>query len=132
VRTAMAANCSGRWQRQNTPPPHVPPLTPTATAPPGHPYMRSGHKNAVLQLAWFPGGEHLVTASADKSVRCWDADTGAQVKRLNEHAAVVNSCCPMHRGPGLFVSGSDDGAVKVSRNCWDLGSGAAADGRGAC
>jgi hypothetical protein len=146
---------------------------------------RSGHKNAILQLAWFPSGEHIVTASADKSVRCWDADTGlqvrpprlisrllagqgppapgvdrsspgsalglgastqrgrqqlaarqqgrgcsaraalssstaapharpaAQVKRLSEHTAVVNSVCPMHRGPELFVSGSDDGSVKV-------------------
>lgn len=80
-----------------------PPLVPHA----------SGHKNAVLQLAWFPSGEHLVTASADKSVRCWDADTGLQVKRLTEHTAVVNSVCPMHRGQALFVSGSDDGNVKV-------------------
>jgi len=71
----------------------------------------------VLQLAWFPNGEHLVTASADKSVRCWDADTGTQVKRLSEHTGVVNSCCPMHRGPELFVSGSDDGTVKVRWRC---------------
>ncbi|GBF87484.1 U5 small nuclear ribonucleoprotein 40 kDa [Raphidocelis subcapitata] len=77
-----------------------------------------GHKNAVLQLAWFPSGEHIVTASADKSVRCWDVDTGMQVKRLSEHSGVVNSVCPMHRGPGLFVSGSDDGSVKL----WDLRS----------
>lgn len=77
-----------------------------------------GHKNAVLQLKWFPSGEHLLTASADKSVRVWDADTGAQVKRLGEHSAVVNSACPMHRGPGLFVSGSDDGSAKL----WDLRS----------
>ncbi|KAI8475516.1 MAG: WD40 repeat-like protein [Monoraphidium minutum] len=77
-----------------------------------------GHKNAILQLAWFPSGEHIVTASADKSVRCWDADSGMQVKRLSEHTGVVNSVCPMHRGPGLFVSGSDDGSVKL----WDLRS----------
>lgn len=36
-----------------------------------------------------------------------------QVKRLSEHTAIVNSCCPLQRGPPLFVSGGDDCKVKV-------------------
>jgi hypothetical protein len=58
-----------------------------------------------------------VTSSADKSVRCWDAEAGMQIKRLTEHTSIVNSINPMARGPQLFVSGSDDSKVKVRRQC---------------
>jgi Prp8 binding protein len=40
-----------------------------------------GHKNAVLEVHWFTDGEALLTCSADRTVRCWDAETGAQVCR---------------------------------------------------
>jgi hypothetical protein len=75
--------------------------------------MVRGHKNVVLELHWFSSGDALVSCSADKSVRCWDAHSGEQVKRLREHTAVVNSCSPLRRGPQLIVSGADDGVVKV-------------------
>lgn len=42
-----------------------------------------------------------------------------QVKRLSEHTGIVNSCCPLQRGPQLFVSGGDDSRVKV---CWAYAS----------
>lgn len=67
----------------------------------------------LAQVQWFPNGEQLVTSSADKSVRCWDAEAGMQIKRLTEHTSIVNSINPMQRGPALFVSGSDDSTVKV-------------------
>lgn len=71
---------------------------------------------AVLsQVEWFPNGEQLVTSSADKSVRCWDAEAGMQIKRLTEHSSIVNGVNPLARGPQLFVSGSDDSKVKVRR-----------------
>lgn len=72
-----------------------------------------GHKSAVLEVHWFTSGEHILSCSADKTVRCWDAQAGVQIKRLTEHTSFVNSCCPMRRGPPLFVSGSDDGNAKV-------------------
>lgn len=75
-----------------------------------------GHKNAVLEVHWFQDGETLLTCSSDKTVRAWDVEAGSQVKRLKEHTAIVNSVCPLRRGPQLFVSGADDGAVKV----WDM------------
>lgn len=66
-------------------------------------------------MQWFPNGEQLVTSSADKSVRCWDAEAGLQIKRLSEHKSIVNSICPLQRGPALFVSGGDDSQIKVRR-----------------
>ena len=75
-----------------------------------------GHRNSILELHWTADGGNIVSASPDKSVRCWDAETGKQVKRMAEHSSYVNSCCPARRGPPLLVSGSDDGTAKL----WDL------------
>lgn len=77
-----------------------------------------GHKNAVLEVHWLPSGEQIVTCSADQTVRGWDASSGQQIKKYKEHAAVVNSVCPMHRGPPLLVSASDDCCAKL----WDMRS----------
>ena len=41
----------------------------------------TGHKGAVLELHWTTDGERIASASPDKSVRVWDAATGAQVRR---------------------------------------------------
>ncbi|GFH16134.1 WD40 repeat-like protein [Haematococcus lacustris] len=72
-----------------------------------------GHKNAVLEVHWMPNGEQLVSCSADKTVRAWDAHTGQQIKNIKEHGAVVNSVCPLRRGPPLLATGSDDCSAKV-------------------
>ncbi len=81
----------------------------------------AGHKNAVLELHWTPDGEHIISCSPDRTVRSWDAQSGLQVKKMGEHTDIVNSCCPLRRGPPLLVSGSDDGTSKVGRNgAWFL------------
>jgi hypothetical protein len=77
--------------------------------------MLTGHKNAVLELGWFQDGARLVSCSADTSVRGWDAEVGQQIKRVNEHTAIVNSVSTLRRGAPLFVSGSDDNTIKVRR-----------------
>lgn len=56
----------------------------------------------------------LFTASTDKTVRVWDMETGACVRKFRGHTNFVNSCHPARRGPQLVCSGSDDGTVKVS------------------
>lgn len=38
-----------------------------------------GHRNAVLDLCWTTDGQHIISASPDKTVRAWDAVTGKQV-----------------------------------------------------
>ena len=64
----------------------------------------AGHKNAVLEVHWTPDGERLVSCSPDKTVRAWDAESGTQLKKMAEHRDIVNSCCPLRRGPPLLVS----------------------------
>ncbi len=99
------------------------PTAPAAHGPPALPRLyptHQGHRNAVLEVHWFQDGETLLSCSADKTVRAWDAEVGSQTKKLAEHSGIVNSCCPLRRGPKLFVSGGDDSAVKVS---WGRGRG---------
>jgi len=75
-----------------------------------------GHKSAVVDLHWTTDGDHIVTASPDKTVRVWDVQAGGiQVKKWAEHQGFVNACSPARRGHPLFVSGSDDGTAKI----WD-------------
>mmetsp|Transcript_7623 Transcript_7623/g.10296 ORF Transcript_7623/g.10296 Transcript_7623/m.10296 type:complete len:342 (+) Transcript_7623:55-1080(+) len=78
--------------------------------------MMKGHRNALVDLHWMTDGASLVSASADHTVRGWDAETGQQIKKMAEHDSFVNSCCPARRGPPLVVSGSDDGTSKL----WDM------------
>ncbi|DAZ95381.1 TPA: hypothetical protein N0F65_001039 [Lagenidium giganteum] len=80
--------------------------------------MLTGHKNAVLEVQWSYDGANLVSASADKTVGVWDAQTGKRVKKFVGHSSVVNSCCPVTKGPLLVVSGSDDNTMKM----WDVRS----------
>mgnify|MGYP006282883381 CR=1 FL=1 len=89
-------------------------------------WLMQGHKNAVLEVHWFQDGETIVTCSADKTVRAWNCEEGSQVKKLSEHQAVVNSVCPLRRGPQLFASGADDGVIKVRKRRVVTASGAAA------
>lgn len=65
---------------------------------------------------WTYDGSKIVSGSADKSVRAWDAETGQQSKKMSEHTSFVNSVCTVRRGPQLIVSASDDGTARL----WDL------------
>ncbi|KAG1666813.1 hypothetical protein FOA52_011654 [Chlamydomonas sp. UWO 241] len=80
--------------------------------------VMKGHKNAVLEVQWTTDGDRLVSCSADKTARAWDAHTGLQIKKCTEHDNHVNSVCPIRRGPPLFVTGSDDASIKVWDHRW--------------
>jgi WD40 repeat protein len=58
-------------------------------------------------------------AHTDKSVRVWDASTGAELKVLNGHTWPVYSVAFSPDGTRI-VSGSDDNSVRV----WDASTGA--------
>ncbi|KDD73943.1 hypothetical protein H632_c1709p0 [Helicosporidium sp. ATCC 50920] len=78
--------------------------------------MLRGHSNAVTQVCWRGGDEGVVSASADRSLRVWDVETGAQIKRCREHSEVVNGCAALENGPPLLASCSDDGTARL----WDV------------
>jgi WD40 repeat protein len=45
-----------------------------------------GHGHLVLALAYSPDGKRLATASTDKTVKLWNAETGKLQATLKGHA----------------------------------------------
>ena len=80
-----------------------------------HCVVLSGGHSAALQSAHFsPDGKRVVTASADNSIRVWDAATGHEWAALYRHGGKVNSALFDQSGEQI-VSVSDDGTALVGR-----------------
>lgn len=78
-----------------------------------------GHTSLVSSVALSHDGRRLVSGSDDKTVRVWDAETGALQRTLEGHTGSVGSVALSHDGQRL-ASGSYDKTVRV----WDAETGA--------
>ena len=78
-----------------------------------------GHSEIVMSVALSPDGRRIVSGSWDRSVRVWDAESGACVATLEGHSYGVMSVAFSPDGRRI-VSGSGDKSVRV----WDAESGA--------
>ncbi|MFL5343007.1 MAG: c-type cytochrome domain-containing protein [Gemmataceae bacterium] len=78
-----------------------------------------GHSDAVLKLVAHPTQPLLLTASADKTVQVWNADTGKSVRTLSGLSDHVFALAVSPDGT-LVAAGSYAGEVEV----WKLADGA--------
>ncbi len=76
-----------------------------------------GHTGTVTSLAVTPGGNHVVSASADGTIRQWNLESGDESCCISAHAEKVSAVCLLSQGRAL--SGSRDGKLRL----WDLTSG---------
>jgi WD40 repeat protein len=78
----------------------------------------SGHGGRVYFAQYSRDGKRIVTASEDKTVRIWNADTGVQQAILTGHEGPVYSAVYSLDGSRL-VTASSDATVRI----WDAASG---------
>ena len=78
-----------------------------------------GHGGPVFKVLPHPKQPLLITCGADKTVRVWNADTGAAVRTLSGHTDYVYALAVSPDG-NLIASGGYGGEVKV----WKTADGA--------
>ena len=77
-------------------------------------FILRGHTHAVSQVRISPDGNFIASASADGTVRTWNAQTGAHMDTLVGHLAGV-SCLAWSPDSRTIATGSDDKAIRL----WD-------------
>ncbi|KHO00119.1 will die slowly [Metarhizium album ARSEF 1941] len=73
-----------------------------------------GHTGPVSQVRISPNGRFIASASADATLKLWDAATGAHMDTLVGHMAGL-SCVAWTPDSNTLASGSDDKAIRL----WD-------------
>jgi len=72
-----------------------------------------GHADVVVSVVYSPNGQNIISASGDRTIRIWDATTGAAIgKPLMAHADYVTSIACSPDGQHI-VSGSWDTTIHV-------------------
>ena len=75
----------------------------------------------MQSVAYSPDGRHIISGSSDKTIRIWDAETGAAVgKPLEGHTNWVQSVAYSPDGRHI-ISGSGDSTIRI----WVAETGAA-------
>jgi WD40 repeat protein len=73
--------------------------------------LKLAHDDKVQTCEWSPDGTKIISASADKTARLWDANTGAQLAVMKATGPMFNA--HLDRTGRRVVTASADGKVRV-------------------
>jgi len=76
------------------------------------------HENTVTSTAFSASGTRVVTASADKTARMWDAATGTPLGEPMRHSAIVHCAAFSHDGTRIVTASAD-----YTARMWDAATG---------
>jgi WD40 repeat protein len=82
------------------------------------PTILAAHEHSVNDCVFFPDGSRVVSASSDRSIRVWDAESGALRLTMRGHRRDVNGCAVNPEGT-LIASVSTDQTIRI----WDSETG---------
>jgi WD40 repeat protein len=82
------------------------------------------HADQLGPATWSADGRHLVTVTSDGRIALWDADTGATLQLITQHATVPRrntfTAAVFSPDGGGLVTGGQDATVAI----WDVATGA--------
>jgi WD40 repeat protein len=84
-----------------------------------HATVFAGHEDAVLSARYSRDGQHIVTASRDRTASLWDAATGKPLKRFEEGHEFLVSGAVFLPDKKHLATGAGDNSVRI----WDLTAG---------
>ena len=82
------------------------------------PITLNGHTYRIRSISFSPDGTTIASSSDDKTIRLWDADTGAHIRTLTGHEHNVVSVSFSPDGTTI-ASGSDDDTIRL----WNANTG---------
>ncbi|KAF8835169.1 WD40 repeat-like protein, partial [Paxillus ammoniavirescens] len=74
-----------------------------------------GHEKIIRRIAYFPGGERVVSCSDDKTVRIWDVEKGKQEGSSMAQEGWIDGLAVTRDGKRV-LSGGEGGRIRV----WDV------------
>ncbi|KIJ09427.1 hypothetical protein PAXINDRAFT_42952, partial [Paxillus involutus ATCC 200175] len=76
----------------------------------------SGHEGPIRGVVYLPGGERVVSCSADKTVRIWDVEKGEQKGTSMVHGGCVRGLAVTKDGKRILSGGGKDTRITI----WDV------------